>query len=92
MGYAYYDTPLGPAGYSVEDTCHQVGCDVAIDRGLGFLCGNSPGRSDEVGCGEWFCGEHLRLPVDGCLNGTCQRCWEFWEKDQLDTDDFQLNR
>lgn len=86
MGYAYYDTPLGPAGYSVMDTCHEEGCSTRIDRGLSFLCGNSPGRDDEVGCGRWFCGEHLMSPVDGCDNGSCRRCWAFWDADQADAE------
>lgn len=79
MGYAYYDTPLGPAGYSIEDVCHFGDCLATIDRGLGSLCGNEPGVEDEFGCGRWFCGEHLKVPVSGCLNGTCDDCWERWE-------------
>ncbi len=59
MGYAVYDTARGPAGYGVEDTCHQDGCSAAIDRGLGYLCGSKPGHGDEHGCGWWFCADHL---------------------------------
>ena len=59
MGYARYDTPLGDAGYAVEDTCHQDGCPEVIDRGLAYLCGDQPGRPSGRGCGRWFCGAHL---------------------------------
>lgn len=60
MGYACYDTPHGEAGYGVDDICHTDGCDEAIDRGLGCLCGDHPVVTT-VGCGWWFCPEHLFL-------------------------------
>jgi hypothetical protein len=87
MGYAYYDTLLGPAGYSVVDACHEPGCDAVIDRGLAYLCGNSPGTDDEVGCGKWFCEAHLLAPVEGCHNGTCGSCWDFWEAEHESSDE-----
>jgi len=58
MGYAHYDTPRGPAGYDVEDVCHQPGCTEEIDRGVGYLCGDQPGEDGSYGCGWWFCAEH----------------------------------
>ncbi|MDQ0792002.1 hypothetical protein [Streptomyces sp. B1I3] len=62
MGYASYEiTRNGQtirAGYSVETTCEKTGCDEKIDRGLGNLCGQTPG-GDEHGCGGYFCGQHL---------------------------------
>ena len=62
MGYAFYVLPDGrEAGYSVEATCDQDGCDTQIDRGIGYLCGDAPdGWRDEgkPGCGRYFCGEH----------------------------------
>lgn len=67
MGYACYDTPLGPAGYAVEDTCHTPNCTTVIDRGLGHLCGSDPGYETESGCGRWYCGEHL-------YGGQCGPC------------------
>lgn len=85
MGYAYYETPLGPAGYSVEDTCHRDGCTEEIDRGLGQLCGDTPGVPDEYGCGEWFCDKDLymslSLPDDVRLRGggLCAKCVARWE-------------
>lgn len=74
MGYARYDTPLGPAGYAVTDTCHHDGCDMEIDRGLGHLCGDEPGCETEDSCGRWFCGGHLFYGPRGqrcepCLDG-----------------------
>jgi len=81
MGYARYQTALGPAGYGVEDTCHEPGCEETIDRGLAHLCGRIPGSPDEAGCGEWFCGRHLHFSAD-CPGGQCERCLEAWERDR----------
>jgi hypothetical protein len=80
MGYACYETPLGDAGYGVEDTCHQDGCTESIDRGLAYLCGDQPGRPGEHGCGRWFCGENLfglpdAVAEEGILGGgMCKAC------------------
>jgi len=63
MGYARYDTPLGIAGYGVEDVCHEEGCSEEIDRGLAYLCGDEPGRESDHGCGRWFCSGHLYVPI-----------------------------
>jgi len=73
MGYAIYGTPLGDAGYGVEDICHQEGCSEEIDRGLECLCGDEPGRPSESGCGRWFCGEHL---YGGWPQSRCRACLE----------------
>lgn len=65
MGYGYYDTPHGPAGYSVDDVCHAEGCTVKIDRGLSYLCGSDPlTATPEHGCSWWFCGKHLFYAAD----------------------------
>lgn len=87
MGYALYDTPMGEAGYSVEDTCHREGCSEEIDRGLSFLCGSTPGTADEYGCGKWFCGDHLLMPpahIELFGGGVCEECWD---KNGWDDDD-----
>jgi hypothetical protein len=79
MGYACYDTPLGPGGYAVDDHCHQQGCDTEIDRGLSYLCGSTPGQPDEHGCGKWFCGAHLFVApvgVAGMGGGLCGACYD----------------
>ncbi len=59
MGYAYYTLPDGrEAGYGVEAECDAPGCQVRIDRGLGYLCGRNPdGHKDaeEPGCGNYYC-------------------------------------
>jgi hypothetical protein len=70
MGYGYYVLADGrEAGYSVEATCDQEGCDEQIDRGLGYLCGRTPG-GDEYGCGGYFCANHLygRSRCGSCVN------------------------
>lgn len=74
MGYAWYDTPMGPGGYAVEDVCFEGECDTTIDRGLSYLCGTTPGRADEHGCGHWFCDAHLYaapIGIDGYLCNNC---------------------
>lgn len=72
MGYAFYDTPHGPAGYGVDDVCHVEGCTAEIDRGLSYLCGDHP-ISPEIGCGWWFCADHLFYAIDAeqSLCGGC---------------------
>lgn len=67
MGYAYYEINGKPCGYGVVATCEEPGCDVQINRGLGYLCGFVPG-GDDTHCGGYFCGEHLY--ADQC----CTRC------------------
>ncbi|MFI1095126.1 hypothetical protein [Streptomyces sp. NPDC020917] len=62
------------AGYGVEAVCEEPGCDEGIDRGLAFLCGVTPG-GDEYGCGGYFCGKHLNIPLADDVPGNfCLRC------------------
>jgi hypothetical protein len=76
MGYTRYTVYRNgqeiEAGYGVDDVCNKDGCTAEIDRGLGFLCGRSPG-GDEHGCGFYFCGEHL-------LGQQCESCHATAEK------------
>ncbi|MWA08776.1 hypothetical protein [Streptomyces sp. BA2] len=78
MGYAYYEIIRNgekiEAGYSVKADCEKTGCKEKIDRGLGYLCGSTPG-GDEYGCGGYFCGDH-RLGGYATANGLCQTCWD----------------
>lgn len=78
MGYARYTvTRHGEqieAGYSIPTTCETDGCKTQIDRGLAYLCGQTPG-GDETGCGGYHCDEHLQLSVDGRWKGqVCTSC------------------
>lgn len=41
-------------GYGVPAYCDHPGCDVEIDRGLGWKCEN-----EECGCGKFYCPAHL---------------------------------
>ena len=73
MGYGSYELTCGPhhgewGGYSIEAICDEPGCLAEIDRGLGYLCGRTPG-GDEYGCGGYFCGEHLE-------HGECNHPWD----------------
>lgn len=82
MGYAYYGTPIGPAGYGVEDICNLGGCETKIDRGLAYLCGDQSGMPSEGGCGKWFCREHLFMPPEAVRiagGGLCEQCLIAWE-------------
>ena len=45
-------------GYDVPATCDHPGCDIEIDRGLGYVCGGAP-YGGEHGCGLYFCTKHL---------------------------------
>ncbi|NQD40529.1 hypothetical protein [Glutamicibacter halophytocola] len=73
MGYGFYTLPDGrEAGYSVEAECDKPGCTTQIDRGLGFLCGESPDGhrdSDEFGCGNYYCDQHETY--HDCPNPKC---------------------
>ncbi|WP_372344713.1 hypothetical protein [Streptomyces sp. KL116D] len=89
MGYASYTITRNgeeiAAGYAVEATCEQDGCEEQIDRGLAYLCGAEPG-GDEYGCGGYFCGGHLYIGV-GPAQGMCDSCSAAWEKAHPDPDE-----
>ncbi len=101
MGWALYGTPMGDAGYAVEDVCHADGCDERIDRGLSYLCGDTPGRDSESGCGRWFCAEHLfglpdAVSEEGILGGgMCRPCQDAWYEEhpgELEREEEALRR
>lgn len=77
MGNAYYEIYRNgekiQAGYAVPTVCERDGCTETIDRGLGCLCGESPG-GDEYGCGGYFCGQHLHGAPEGEPGNRCARC------------------
>ena len=45
-------------GYGVEAPCDFGGCEVMIDRGLGYICGTMHMDTEE-GCARYFCFEHI---------------------------------
>jgi len=47
-------------GYGVPAECDHPGCQVQIDRGLGYVCGSKP-YGGEHGCGLFFCELHLQF-------------------------------
>ena len=66
MGNARYEIscPDGTtieAGYAVTGPCASDGCTTQTARGLGSLCGTTPGRPDELGCGAFYCDAHLHV-------------------------------
>ena len=78
MGWAIgYDENWGrDIGYGVPAWCDHYRCNAEIDRGLGYVCGGEP-YGGEVGCGLFFCGEHLlyarekEVVVDGFVRTVC---------------------
>lgn len=60
-------------GYGVPCKCDHPGCDKTIHRGLAYVCGGEPHGGDE-GCGLFFCGDHLRIGVEGKEQQVCERC------------------
>ena len=91
MGNAYYEIIRNgekiEAGYSVETTCEEKGCEEQIDRGLYYLCGNTPG-GDEYGCGGYYCGQHLYLGSGAPVSeGLCKRCSDRYEAEHPDPEE-----
>lgn len=61
MGYSEcgWNAELGVwMGYAIEGVCMQDHCEVKIDHGLGYVCGNFHGET-EHGCGKYMCEKHL---------------------------------
>lgn len=83
MGYARYEISRNgeriEAGYAVEAEREHDGCTTTIDRGLGYLCGATPGGT-EYACGGYFCGDHLYVAPNGETGYLCAGC-------QPETDD-----
>ncbi|MFI8448230.1 hypothetical protein [Streptomyces erythrochromogenes] len=77
MGNAHYTINRNgqkiEAGYAVEAVCEQDGCEEKIDRGLAYLCGQTPG-GDEHGCGGYFCGAHHYMSGDEYVGDLCGEC------------------
>lgn len=83
MGYQVYEIKGEDGnrfgGYGVPSICDHPECDKEIDRGLSYCCGGNP-RSDEFGCQQYFCEDHLTSIYMGD-NGEraehldlCERC------------------
>ena len=82
MGWAVgYDTNWNrDVGYGVPSICDHPDCDREIDRGLSFVCGGGP-FGGGVGCGLYFCWEHMNYVVDEETDDflfegqqVCERC------------------
>lgn len=80
MGYGSYEIAAGPlagqeGGYNVAATCGHEGCDAEIDRGMYFMCGDSPHGGTEDSCGMFFCEAHLEV-IGGVERQRCTACAE----------------
>lgn len=73
MGWSYCGTDSSgrPIGYSIPATCDWPGCDVEIDRGLSYLCGEMHG--DGLSCNGYFCGDHRVFSETG-MGERCPDC------------------
>ena len=86
MGWANCGTDHDgrPTGYAHEAECDEQGCSTEIDRGLAYVCGNMHG-GDGVGCGKYFCADHLILIDDPRESGqvvqVCRECADEIEKE-----------
>lgn len=67
MGWAVGSFEGRDIGYGVPAKCDHPDCDVAIDRGLGYVCANGEIYGGEDGCGRFFCTDH----GGGSM---CERC------------------
>lgn len=74
MGWSHgYNAEGREVGYAVEAVCDEDGCDVKIDRGLYYCCGDMHGGG-EYGCGRYFCGGHLFFAApEGTVCGECAK-------------------
>lgn len=62
-------------GYGVPAVCDYPKCDKEIDRGLSYACGGLDGVEGEIGCGLYFCSEHLNHYRKG--QQICPRCYRY---------------
>ena len=64
-------------GYVWPAICDHPNCEVEIDRGLGYACGDMHGESEWY-CEKYFCGEHQRnwMEPEGWYHGftVCDEC------------------
>jgi len=85
MGWSYGVNSDGrEVGYAVQATCDHPECNVAIDRGLSYICG---GMMDggEHGCGKFFCSQHLNVTLTGPATvQLCRRCLREYEREHPD--------
>ncbi|MCK5020329.1 MAG: hypothetical protein KAS32_25045 [Candidatus Peribacteraceae bacterium] len=86
------DSEGRPIGYMFEATCDEPDCEVEIDRGLAFVCGDMHGE-DEVSCEKYFCEAHKPGWVEVDENrsiavcGECEKAFsecELWVEDKED--------
>lgn len=63
-------------GYGVPAICDKPKCDARINRGLSFVCGGEP-YGGEIGCGLYFCANHLWFGRSRNAPQLCPRCMEY---------------
>ena len=86
MGYGHYIIDGKECGYLVEAVCEEPDCEVAIDRGLPYACGDEPGESDWW-CDGYFCFNHLvrvGCPLRDRFVQACQRCADALGREEVE--------
>ena len=76
MSWQVYENSDGRwCGYGVPAICDHPTCSEQIDRGVTFVCGDTPGGGDH-GCGLYFCADHMSWVYRGprCSVQLCVRC------------------
>jgi len=73
------DSEGRPIGYIFAGICDHPHCNVEINRGLSYACGDMHGET-EFGCEKYFCEEHrsefVLDPDDGRCIPICAECAE----------------
>lgn len=83
MGWAHcgQDSEGREIGYGVEAVCDHPDCDVIIDRGMSYACGDTHGDGDNTVdytyCEKYFCSAHLYF---GHETQQCMACFKQEEK------------
>ena len=85
MGWSYCgkDREGRDIGYGIEALCDYRNCLTEIDRGLAFVCGSMHG-GDGIGCGKYFCYDHLTFITSNLEQRTvqvCEECADICEKE-----------
>ena len=66
-------------GYSVPAICDHPKCNKKIYRGLANVCGGEP-YGGEIGCGLYFCYEHLMFGRSNESPQLCPKCFRYDHK------------
>jgi len=78
MGWSFGILNGKRVGYSVKAKCEHPECNEDINRGLIYVCGGMHGGGG-IGCGRYFCDEHLvyiHSKLEGRTVQVCEECYD----------------